>query len=296
MKRFVTLGVPVVAAVLVSLTACQPTQNKTQDSAAAALRQAGYARAPEVTAVEEVPTGFIVSGLANEKGRIQIVYSGQNAIGQNVTSTIGGPVNGKGQFSAPVPSGRYGGLYDLQADDPGQPVAAAARSLFSEAADPLPPREALVGDRRGRWLHAEGKLFVPLGHPDKAAILRAGGASYILSGEKSLVGVVDYDGGGGLSVTGQVTPGTTVELLVDNTIIGQTQSKADGRYHVTGQIPVPSDALAVLALEITAGKATMRRVIPVSRPQPGNRVTPLSPGWRIDWALPGGGMQTTIVF
>ncbi|EGF90344.1 hypothetical protein ABI_33620 [Asticcacaulis biprosthecium C19] len=276
------------AAILLGLTACQPVKPSAEAAAAAELRARGYSRVPEVTSVIQEGEVFVVFGQATQRGRVNLIYSGTNAAGQSVRSYLGDEADKTGQFRVPeVPIGVNGGLYDLTVD--------SERDRDAETATSQAPDSVQI-DQRGRTMRAEGRLFVPRGRPDKAAMLLPGGAARSLSKEKLILAAADYDSTGGIAVAGHVAPTTTVNLVVSGIIIGRSQSDDQGRYQVTGQIAAPGELETGLEIEIETDKQSEKRTIPVSLPAPGDRITPVDGAWRVDWTLPGGGVQTTIVF
>ena len=246
-----------VVLLLAALSGCHSSGKAVTEDETDALRRQGYARAPQITEVTQEGVSFVVSGIATPDGRVQFIYAGSN-VGLNADS--------KGRFRVALPSGPAGGLYDLMVED------------------------------RGRYMHAEGRLFVPAGSPDKAVVLRPGGASQPLSATKNVLAVVDYDSAGGVAVAGRVEAGQTVNFVADGVTIGRTQSDDTGRYHLTAQIAAPTAVPVQIDAAVEAGSDQQKRPIMVSLPAGNDQITKLTDGWRIDWVLPGGGVQTTLVF
>lgn len=291
MKRLAVIHASAVVALLLTLAACQPAKPSAEDAAAAELRAAGYNRAPEVTGVVQKENTVFISGKATDSDRVVLTYSATDAAGRYVRSTHAGEAGKDGRFVVEVPIGPFGGVYDLQASDSGRTSDTPVRLPVTVAGDP--------GDEstiRGRTLHAEGRLFVPRDQPDRAVMLRPGGAGRSLAPEKQIIAVADYDSTGGIAVSGHVAPDVTVNLVIGGTVIGRSQSDADGRYQVTGQIAAPTPTETGLAIEVATEKQSQTRTIPVSQPALGDRITPIEGGWRVDWVLPGGGMQTSVVY
>jgi len=225
------------------------------------MRAAGYARAPVLTGVTQNGEGvFVIAGNARPDGRVRVLYQGRRAVGVTADSA--------GHFKVEVPAANPGGIYDVSMED------------------------------SGRLMHAEGRLFVPFNHPEKAVLLRPGASSLPLDAMAGTIATVDYDSSGGAAVAGKVTPRTQVDLVMGGEIRGRTDSDALGRYSLTTQIPPPAGATAVLGLTIQANKISSVRSVPVSvaNVTGGDRVTAIDGGWRVDWVLPGGGMQSTLVF
>ncbi len=249
-------------AAAVLLTACHPGPAKTRNDDVQKLMDNGYSPAPVVTQVTQSGPGMLtVNGQALPDGRVRFILGPQRAIGVTADS--------KGRFSADLPADPKGSVFDLLMED------------------------------RGRLMHAEGRLFVPPGQPTKAVIMRAGAASLPVAVQPEGIAVLDYDAAGALAVSGRVAPKTAVDVVVNGELRGaQPVSAADGAYTaMTQMVPAPGDVPAALNIVIEAGGATWKRDVTVSRPtDDGDRVTLIPEGWRVDWKVPGGGVQTTLVF
>lgn len=241
-----------------ALAGCHPAPKPPAADPDTAMQAAGYARAPVIRGVTAGGGGtFVIAGDARPDGRVRVQYQGSRAIGVTADSD--------GHFKAAVPSG---GIYDVSMED------------------------------SGRLMHAEGRLFVPQDHPDKAVLLRAGASSLPLDNMAATVATFDYDNSGGAAVSGKVTPKTQVDLVMGGEIRGRAVSDDQGQYSLTTQIPPPGSGPAALAITIQAGKISANKTVPVSPSDPsgGDRTTAIDGGWRVDWLLPGGGMQSTLVY
>ncbi len=240
------------------LVACQE-KPKAAD-ATSAMEAAGYWRAPEITGVDQAGSNmFVVMGQTIANARVRFGYSGQRAVG--VTS------DSKGRFRAELPSSPEGGLFDLSTED------------------------------GGRSMHADGRLFIPAGAPGKAVLMRPGAPSLALFNDIMPVAVIDYDRAGALAIAGRVAPTTTVEVILNGEIRARTTSDDRGFYTATTQIDPPEETEAANTLSIMAGgKETVRNFNDSLMATDTDRITRFADGWRIDWVLPGGGMQTTLVF
>lgn len=246
---------------LLCLSGCHAPQTKADDSDEAALRKAGYSRAPQVTNVEAGGGGaYIVSGQAMPNGRVRFSYGGDRAIG--VTA------DAKGRFRAPLPVGADGGLYDLSIED------------------------------EGRLMHAEGRLFIPPGHPEKTVLIRAGAPSESLLDRSLPIGVVDYDAAGAIAISGHIATKNIVNVLIDGDIRAQVKPDDSRAYSALSQIAPPTKAPVGVAIEVQVDGKSASRTISVSLPDPdkGDQIRAIPGGWRVDAVLPGGGVQTTLVF
>lgn len=244
-----------------ALSGCQKPQPVAGADHAAELRAHGYIGAPVITAVAQPSPGtVIVTGQALPDGRVRFLYGQARAVG--VTA------DGQGRFTAELPIAGAGGIYDLSMED------------------------------SGALQHAEGRLFVPAGQPAKAVLLRPGSPAAPIAASGMGMGIVtiDYDAAGALGVTGRVAPHAAVNLVVDGVVRAQPLSDVNGRYSAVTQIPPPSAKLSNISLTAEAAGAEWKRTISVSIPASDDTVTPVDGGWRVDWRMPAGGTQTTLVF
>lgn len=216
--------------------------------------QAAYAAPPVVTSVAVDAGGLIVSGQAGPDERVRLIE--MDGVAHGVTA---GP---DGSFAAPVP-GR-----------------GPADRLLN-----------LTVQRAGQAVSSDGWLFSPAAAPERAVMLRPGGASLPI-GEAPLLAVADVDSGGGLALAGRARPGQAVEVRIDGEPRGATEAAADGRW-----VLVLSSAVApgVHAIAVTAGDRQARRSLALEPSQASGpiRVEPIEGAVKIAWALPGGGAQTT---
>ena len=228
--------------------------------AASALEAAGYWRAPQITGVDQAGSNiFVVTGQTIANARVRFSYSGRRAVG--VTS------DSKGKFRAELPSGPDGGLFDLSTED------------------------------SGRTMHADGRLFIPAGAPEKTVLMRPGAPSLALFNETTPVATIDYDRAGALAVAGRVAPATAIEVVLNGEIRARTNSDDRGFYNATTQIDPPVERETANSLSIIAGgKETVRNFNDSRIAGDNDSIIRVGDSWRVDWVLPGGGMQTTLVF
>lgn len=163
----------------------------------------------------------------------------------------------------------------------------------------LPPTNApemiAISEENGRReLQADGWLFVPPDAPDRAVILRAGAPSRPL--QAGLVATIDSDSAGGAAIAGVAAPGAAVDVTVDGGTAVRAIADDHGVWgarlgvdkHITAgahQVRVTSRGLTVdRSFDFTPG-ATTQIFNAVREPD----------GWRIAWATPGGGVQTTFL-
>ena len=242
---------------VLALTGCQDKPTVTDPDAA--MRAAGYARAPVITGIEQAGSDMVVvTGDTIPNARVRFAYGDQRAIGVTADS--------KGRFRAELPIGTQGGIYDLSAGD------------------------------LGRLMHADGRLFIPPGMPQKAILMRPGAPSFPVVPHASQLLVADYDSAGAFALAGRVTPKTAVNLVVDGVRVRQ-MSDDTGYFSAIMQIPSPTQGAVVADVSVQVGDTSWTRTISVtSATGEGDRITAIPKGWRVDWMLPGGGIQTTLVF
>ncbi len=225
------------------------------------MRAAGYARAPEISSVRQDGNGsYVVEGQALPDGRVRFTYAGQHAIGVAADS--------RGHYKAELPAAGLGGLYDLSIED------------------------------SGRLMHADGRLFIPYGQASKAVLMRSGSPSRPIMRGTDVVRVVDYDAAGALGLSGYVAPNTKVEVILGDEIRAQATSDANGYYTATTQIPPPVATAAPVTLIVQVKGQSVTRSFTVSLPESAteDRIRREGAVLRVDWVLPGNGMQTTLVF
>lgn len=166
----------------------------------------------------------------------------------------------------------------------------------------LPPSAAprlfiLSAEVAGRAVPGEGELAVLPAPYAPAVLARAGGGSAVLhdASEKPQILALDYDGGGGASVSGVARPGAPVRLDLDD------HPTNDGRADRLGRFALPAvmspgahsvristpDAVTEVRVEISPAKALSGKPFQAEH---------TVEAWRIDWTPPGGGLQTTLVF
>ena len=216
---------------------------------------------PEITAVSQDNTGsFIVEGQALPDGRVRFTYAGQRAIGVTADS--------HGRYKAELPATGLGGLYDLSIED------------------------------GGRLMYADGRLFIPSGQAAKAVLMRTGSPSRPIMRRAGVVSVVDYDSAGALGLSGYVAPNAKVQVILGDEIRAEATSDATGYYTATTQIPPPTATDAPVTLIVQAKGQSVTHSFSVSLPngKPADRIRREGQAWRVDWVLPGGGTQTTLVF
>ena len=153
----------------------------------------------------------------------------------------------------------------------------------------------------GRTLRAEGALCVLPG--GEVLVLRAGSGAAVLGAAGGLsLADVDFDGGGGVAVSGLSGARAPVRLTIDGVAAGLAQADVRGRFVVIGLDPrrAPLSGIHTIGVQTPTGLAAAAKIsLAASAPMADTqiyRASAVEGGWRIDWRLPGGGTQTAVVF
>lgn len=160
--------------------------------------------------------------------------------------------------------------------------------------------EAEVG---ARTVRGEGALAIMPPPSTPALVLRAGFAATTAGvGAPGRLQLVDIEfNGGGLAAGGFAPPGSPVRLTVDGAVVGVAQASATGHFAILAADPrhgVPNGGHRV-RVETPQGLVVERRVdiappmLPADRAYTANSV---AGGWSLNWRLPGGGGQTSLIF
>ena len=149
-----------------------------------------------------------------------------------------------------------------------------------------------------RVVQSEGYVAVIPGGRPIAVLLRAGTGSIALAAADGRLRLqtIDFDSGGGATVSGAAKPGSPVHLILDGVPAGEAHADASGHFAITASTLLkPGDHRLVVETPSAADEAG----VAVSPPAPISglpfHATRLSGGWRIDWLTPGGGVQSTII-
>ena len=153
---------------------------------------------------------------------------------------------------------------------------------------------AVLGTRK---VHAEGALVTAPGALSRAVIVRAGYAAMpMVGGGATNMATVDYDPQGSIAVAGEAPAGAKLTLVVDGAAAAVGEADTQGRYALMAANR--RRTFGVHRLQVRAGVHLMDRMVTLEPP------TPLSApyeawstpqGWRVEWALNGGGVQTTLI-
>ena len=98
--------------------------------------------------------------------------------------------------------------------------------------------------------------------------------------------------------SGLAAPDASVRLSLDGMPAGLAQADARGRFAVLAANRTLEPGRRRIEVETEAGRAQVTVASTIAAPLSGApfRAARMDGGWRIDWAPPGGGVQTTLVF
>ncbi len=171
----------------------------------------------------------------------------------------------------------------------------------------LPPSDAprmfaFEGEISGRVLHGEGAI-IALPAPAPVAVLARAcyGALTIGASPGPLrIVAVDYDGAGGGSVSGVAAARSPVRLVLDGQPVGIGQADDQGRFAVLDVNARKPFGQGAHIVRVEGPSSAVQGQLTVSRAKDlgGDvfRAVREASAWRTDWRIPGGGVQTTLVF
>lgn len=117
---------------------------------------------------------------------------------------------------------------------------------------------------------------------------------------------VDYGERGSATVSGRAAPGATVQLYLDNALVGRTQAGTDGAWSMVIETPPNAQAFSLRADEVTQqGQVVARVAVPFTRgasgmePGPAATSVVVQPGtnlWRIARRTLGSGVAYTAIY
>jgi len=156
------------------------------------------------------------------------------------------------------------------------------------------------GASGARLVHSEGALIL-IPHSGPPALLVRAGAGALVFAAKTVrpsLDALDYDPGGFSAAGGRARPGATVRLMMDGVLAGVGQADSGGRFSILA----PNRGLAfgahMAVVQSTDGQDEQRFTIAQadSTLTTSYKVDPIPDGWRLEWAIPDGAVQTTLVF
>ena len=243
-----------------ALAGCSRAAPSHGPSARAAEPLAAYLPPPQIARAYRRGATVVLTGVATPGAVVRLASPGGAA--------IAGAADRKGAFSLAAPAGPAPQLYSL-----------------SETAG-------------GRLARAVGYIAVlPAPGPPAALLRPAAAAALPPSLIQRGIAAVDYDASGAAMASGRAAPGDTVRLFLDGKDAGEDAADPAGVFNASlslGLAPGPHVlSLASPRLRTSAGFDAARTS---SLAGAYYRVGRLEGAWRIDWATPGGGVQSTILF
>ena len=174
----------------------------------------------------------------------------------------------------------------------------------------LPPTDAprmfaFDAEARGRMLHGDGAVLVLPSQDTPALLLRSGFGAVPIEqgatrrGDPLTLATLEYDGGGGGSVSGFAAPGASVRFFIDGQPVGGGQGDVTGRFALLDLNAHEPLGLGPRLVRIESRGQAVEVKASVTQPDPGPSIFHAARDgdlWRVDWRLPAGGAQTTIVF
>jgi hypothetical protein len=161
---------------------------------------------------------------------------------------------------------------------------------------PRPRLYALSCQQDGRAVHAEGAVLTFPRSRLPAVMLRAGAAALPLGGDGFSLLTVDYDPGGFAGVSGVAAPNAPVKLAIDGGMAGEGQTDARGRFALLAanrKLSLdPHELMVATPGGIVRSTVQLMPLQPMTGPY---RVDGGPGAWRVQWALNGGGVQTTLL-
>jgi hypothetical protein len=251
--------VPIVAAALISLAACDAAE---APEALQALRpapagDAGYVTAPAVTRATLEGREAAIEGRAEPEARVRLATPGGEALFAEA--------DGQGRWRLNAPLGAEPSIYGLSMIQGGRRIQAQSYVVVT-------PRAEVV-------------------------LLRSGsGAVRLDPGERSRITTVDYDADGGMVVSGVAPPNLSLTVRIDGRDAAEGRVDAAGRFSVPLATPIARGQHRVL---ISGDSVESSAIIAISPPQATGgapfRSRSTGAGLQVDWMTPGGGVQTTLI-
>ena len=220
----------------------------------------GYMTVPFVKKVTLSAQDVHIDGQARPNSRVRL--------SSDEGQTMGLSTNDQGLFSVNLLRNRGGQIYELSVE------------------------------REGAFVSADGFIFVPPLGQGSVALLRSGTPSLPLT-QSALIGLVDYDPSGIVSVSGKTKPLARIEISINGTPRGEARANPSGVYsHVMRFAELPQGVLNLTAKSDNLTQTRSLNLV-VTKPletDPKLLLSNIDHAWRVDWALPSGGRQITLVW
>lgn len=262
---FAPFGCKIMAVLALSamglLTACTPKPSDQTPVSDVQSAQVGYLQAPRLTSASLSDRSFIVAGSGVKGARIRLSSPDGLAFGTTADDS------GRWQIELPRGPQQQAMLFGLSEDIDGRVIQAE----FYVALLPDPQ--------------------VPV------VLLRAGtGAQTLVKRGSFDITTADFDGAGGITISGFAPAGKSIKAIVDGAVASEALVGVDGRFTL-GVIGPPLGGKCIIKLSIGDSSLTLNLDISPHKLKAGNLfdTVRLFDGWRIDWTTPSGGIQTTFI-
>ncbi|MDH3231543.1 MAG: LysM peptidoglycan-binding domain-containing protein [Alphaproteobacteria bacterium] len=124
------------------------------------------------------------------------------------------------------------------------------------------------------------------------------------TGVELVVGVLDYDSAGNLSLTGRARAGSDIRVYLDNRLLGHAPSDADGGWRLTIQREIEPGLYTIRVDEVAGDTVVARLEFPFSRADPrevesDTLLVVVQPGnslWRLARRTLGEGVRYTVIY
>jgi len=259
-----------------ALLGCHPhAHNPTQGGSDPTLRvaadtggaEAGYLAPPRLVSVLRAPTTVLLMGSAPPGARVEMMAP--------EGETMSTQANATGAWRLTLPAVTRPRMFALAARLKDQPSG-------------------------GRVVHAEGALIL-LPHAGPPALLVRAGAGALVFDTRTVrpsLDALDYDPGGFSAAAGRARPGASVSLMLDGALAGIGKADVGGRFSILAANRRLQFGTHDAVVQSADGQDEQRFTIapPDSTLTTAYKVDPIPDGWRLEWVLSDGGVQTTLVF
>ena len=234
--------------------------------------EAGYLPPPRLVSVSRTPTAETLIGSAAHDARVELMAP------EGETMSVRASHTGAWRLTLPAVS---------------QPRMFALVARVNEPG----PHAPKSGDR---LVDSEGALILLPRSGPPALLVRAGAGALVFAARtvRPTIDAVDYDPGGFSAVAGRARPGVSVRLMMDGALAGVGEADAAGRYSILAANRRLSLGGHTALVQSADGQDDHRFTIIPPGPTLTSpyKVDPMPDGWRLEWVLPDGGVQTTLVF
>jgi hypothetical protein len=150
----------------------------------------------------------------------------------------------------------------------------------------------------GRRVHAEGYIAILPGPGPVAVELRSGVGALVLGGAPGRLSLVaaDTDASGVVLLSGWAGGGRPLRVSIDGAAADEGVADAAGRFALSLPKPLSPGEHAVRLESPTEAIGATIDTTPAPPMTSVLRAAPRKSGWRLDWATPAGGIQTTELF